>query len=252
MMNLKLGKLAPVYDKRDLLFASYRTKAVLPPVPNQFGHENLIKISEWGMNGNDKAGDCVFAGAAHETELWNRMAGKFVSITAENSLADYGAVTGYNPVTGANDNGTNVRDAMKYRKKTGVIDSAGVRHKIGAYLSLEPGNWQHLLEAMYLFGMVGIGIEFPASAMDQFNAGKPWSVVATSSIEGGHYIPLVAERANLECVTWGRLQGMTRAFYAKYCDEAWVMLSTEMLNVKGMTLEGFDLVQLKADLKLLP
>jgi hypothetical protein len=140
-----------------------------------------------------------------------------------------------------------VRDALNYRRKTGLIDAAGNRHKIGAFLALEPGNVDHLLEALYLFGIVGIGIQFPDSAMDQFNAGKPWSVVAGARIEGGHYVPLVAKRSNLECVTWGRIQPMTSQFYAKYCDEAWAILSPEMLK-GGKSPEGFDLAQLQTDL----
>ena len=57
-------------------------------------------------------------------------------------------------------------------------------------------------------------------------------------------------RANLECVTWGRVQQMTAQFYAKYCDEAWAILSPEMLKA-GKSLEGFDLAQLQADLTAL-
>ena len=123
--------------------------------------------------------------------------------------------------------GDSVRQALKYRQNTGLIDAAGKRHKIGAYLALEPGNVDHLLEALYLFGVVGIGMQFPASAMDQFDAGKPWSVVAGTQIDGGHYVPFVAKRANFDCVTWGRLQQMTAQFYTKYCDEAWAILSPE-------------------------
>ena len=43
---------------------------------------------------------------------------------------------------------------------------------------------------------------------------------------------------------------MTDQFYATYCDEAWVILSTEMLAA-GKSPEGFDLKQLQADLKAL-
>lgn len=84
--------------------------------------------------------------------------------------------------------------------------------------------------------------------MDQFNAGKPWSVVPGPAPTGGHYIPLVAFRKNLECVTWGRIQQMTPQFFKTYCDEAWAILSPEMLKA-GKSLEGFNLAQLQADLK---
>jgi hypothetical protein len=256
----KLGKKPATYDKRDLQFAHYRTTAPLPPHPKQFGHEKLVAASAWQMLGNGPdntvsqgfqgAGDCVFAGGDHETMLWTLEGGAPAQFTGANAISDYSAVTGYNPKNPKSDQGTDVRQALKYRRSTGLIDAAGKRHKIGAYLALEPGNTDHLLEALYLFGVVGIGIQFPDSAMDQFNAGKPWSVVQGARIEGGHYVPLVAKRSNLECVTWGRIQPMTSQFYAKYCDEAWAILSPEMLK-SGKSLEGFDLGQLQTDLNAL-
>jgi hypothetical protein len=42
----------------------------------------------------------------------------------------------------------------------------------GEYLPLAPGNPDQLALAIYLFGAIGIGIKFPNTAMDQFNAGK--------------------------------------------------------------------------------
>jgi len=201
------------------------------------------------MNGNDVAGDCVLAAAAHETELWNAMANKTVAVTAQNSLSDYSALTGYDPNDSTTDQGTNMLDALKYRVNTGIIDAVGVRHKIGAFVALEIGNLQHLYDALWLFGAVEIGIQFPESAMTQFRQGKTWSVVQGSQIIGGHDIPLVAKRRRLECVTWGALQSMTTQFYLDYCDEAYCLLSEEMLTgVKSI--EGFDLQTLITDLKL--
>lgn len=256
----KLGKRKATYDKRDLLFSVYRMKGSLPPHPAKFGHEGFIDSHAWQMLGNGPddsvqtgfqgAGDCVFAGACHETMLWTEEAHHRALFTGKNAISDYSAVTGYVVGNDATDQGTDVRTALKYRAKTGIIDVNGNRHKIGAYLALEPGNIDHIKEAMWLFGAVGIGIEFPNSAMDQFDAGKPWSVVHGSQVEGGHYIPLVAKRTRLECVTWGQIQGMTEAFYKKYCDEAWAILSPEML-VNGKSLGGFDLAALQADLTAL-
>lgn len=244
----KLGKLPIVEDKRDLMFWNYFKKKKLPTIPASFGHENLIK--SWGMLGNDRAGNCVWAGAAHETMLWNQEVGSLIAFTDKNVLSDYSTVTGYNPSDPSSDQGTVTRDSYKYRHNIGIIDSKGVRHKIGAYLALEPGNTDHLLTALYLFGAVGIGINFPESAMEQFNAGKPWAVVPGAQLEGGHYVPLVAYRGSLYCVTWGKLQPMTLDFYKKYCDEAWLLLSPEMMK-NGKTPEGFDLVALQADMQAL-
>jgi hypothetical protein len=262
----KLGKKPATYDARDFLFAKYRTTAPLPPFPANFGHENLVAADGWQMLGNGPddtvspgyggAGDCVWAGADHETMLWTLEGGvRAARFTGANAIADYSAVTGYDPANAADpnptDQGTDVRKALSYRQKTGVVDASGTRYTIGAYLLLELGNLDHLYEAMYLFGVVGVGFKFPQSAMDQFSAGQPWSVVPGPDPDSGHYVPLVAKRVNLECVTWGRIQQMTVAFYTKYADEAWAILSPDMLDKDGKTLDGFDLAQLRDDLNAL-
>lgn len=243
---MKLGKMPARHDKRTLLFENYLDKAALPAPPESFGHDDLVKWP-WEMLGNDIYGDCVWAGAAHETMLWNAERKKRVFFNEYGVLSDYGKVTGFTSSDPSTDRGTNVLDALKYRRKVGVRDSRGRRHKIGGFVALRPGNLDHLNAALYLFGAVGIGILFPHSAMDQFNAGQPWSVVH-SKTDGGHYIPLVRRwPGNYACVTWSKLQTMTQEFYVKYCDEAYAIFSPEML-VKGKSLEGFNVAQLRADL----
>jgi hypothetical protein len=250
--ELKLGKQPATEDKRDLMFAKYVQPSQLPTPPAQFGHEDLFGAKDWGMLGNDQWGDCAWAGPAHETMILTTEGGHPVSFTTDAVLRDYAAGTGFDPNAGPpgqnpTDQGSNVREVLKYRQKTGVVDGNKTRHKIGAYVKLDEKNLDQVLEAMYLFEVVGIGIEFPASAMDQFNHGEPWDVVQGAKIEGGHYIPLVAKRENLEVVTWGALQQMTQAFYEKYCDEAWAYISVEDLK-DGKSPEGFDLEELQADL----
>ena len=105
------------------------------------------------------------------------------------------------------------------------------------------------VEAVYLFGFVGIGILFPDYAMDQFNKGEPWDVVQHQPApEDGHYIPIVGmENGNFVVVTWGRKQLMTPAFFKKYNDESVVYLSEEYLKA-GKSPEGLDVAALQADL----
>ena len=54
-----------------------------------------------------------------------------------------------------------------------------------AYLALTTGNPDQLALAIYLFGATGIGIKFPNTAMDQFNAGKPWDVAKNAKSRAG-------------------------------------------------------------------
>lgn len=248
---LKLGKLPARKDAVKFKLANYIDPAALPKPPKSFGHENLVGAKLWQMLGNDQYGDCVWAGAAHETMMWNLEAGKHIDFQDQNVLSDYAAVTGFNPNDPNSDQGTDMQAAASYRRKTGIVDASGNRHQVAAYLAIKPGNLTELYQAMYLFGAVGIGIQFPKSAMDQFDRGKPWSVVKDSPIDGGHYVPLVAHRSHLMCVTWGQVQPMTLGFFQKYNDEAIAYVSLEALQ-NNKSPEGFDAAALLADLNKLP
>lgn len=255
MSQLRLGKQPATEDPRDLAFARYATTE-LPTPPDTFGHEQLFGPKAWGMLGNDEWGDCAWAGSAHETMLLTKESGHPVTFTTNGVLSDYAAGTGFDQNAGPpghnkTDNGSNLRSVLKYRAKKGIVDAAGHRHKIGAFVKLNPANLDEVLQAAYIFQAVGIGIEFPTTAMDQFNAGEPWDVVPGAKVDGGHYIPLVGRNGNLQIITWGALQQMTPAFFAKYCDEAWAYVSTEDLDGTGVDPEGFKVEQLTADLKAL-
>lgn len=250
MPDLKLGKTPATADDRDLKLATYLKTSVLPKPPAAFGHEEQViaHYPGWGMLGNDRYGDCVWAGAAHEHMLWSSAAGMPEMFTERLVLADYAACTGFDPADPATDQGTDVRKAMGYRRKIGVASDYGGRHRIEAYAAIDPKDRTTIRTALYLFGAVGIGIEFPESAMDQFNAGKGWSLVKGSKVDGGHYVPLVAYRGTPLLVTWGKLISVTWEFLDAYCDEAWCALSPDAL-VKGRSLEGFDDKALLADLR---
>lgn len=250
LRGLKLGKTPARRGAVKFKLASYLRKVELPTPPKVFGHQQLV--SNWQMLGNDAYGDCVWAGAAHETMLWNKEAGIIVSFNNQGVLSDYAEVTGFDPDIPSTDQGTDMQVAASFRRKTGVVDAKGKRHKVAAYLALRAGDVDQLALAMYLFNAVGIGIKFPNSAATQFRNGQPWSVVAGSPIEGGHYIPGVGRdvQGNIIVVTWGRLQRMTPGFYKKYCDEVVAYVSTEETK-DGKSPEGFDVEQLLEDLDAL-
>lgn len=249
-MAYKLGKTPARINSVHLKLATYLdTAAILPKIPTKFGHENLISV--FGVLGNDSVGDCVFAGAAHETLLWCKEAGHDITFSTGSVLSDYSTFTGYNPDDPSTDQGTDMQAAASYRRRIGVLDATGRRHKVGAYVALTPGDPDQLAAAAYIFGSVGVGIRFPDYAMDEFNEGKPWAVRhGNPKIEGGHYIPTCARGANgnFHVITWGKVQEMTPGFYRRYCDEALVYFTEEFLTA-GVSPEGFNRAQLLADLQ---
>ena len=68
---------------------------------------------------------------------------------------------------------------------------------------------------------------------------------------GGHAVNVVAyDDAGLTVVTWGALQRLTWAFWQRYCDEAWAIISPDFL-AGGRSPQGFDLPALEHDLALI-
>lgn len=245
-MVLKLGKASAREGAVTFRFADFANLSQMPAPPSNFGHESLVRT--WGMMGNDVAGDCVFAGAAHEIMLWNAEVGKRVDISTNTALANYSKVTGYDPrktdpITGENptDTGTDVADWLSHRRKVGFVDDHGNAHKIGAYIALEPGNADQLRYAAYYFDGVGIGVNFPEQWLDIFNqGGRTWPALHTPNYVGGHYITAVAFRDKRPViVSWGQKIELTLGAYLQTCDEVYAYLSPERL-AKGVDLQGFN------------
>jgi hypothetical protein len=117
-------------------------------------------------------------------------------------------------------------------------------------MAINPGDLELHLDAIWLFGTVGIGFRVPESSLDQNAAHEPWTVVERTRMLGGHYVPAVQWTGEmLDVVTWGEGQYMSPQFLAKYNDESVCYLSEEMLRADGTSLEAFDLAGLKARLE---
>lgn len=203
------------------------------------------------MLANDEYGDCVEAGAAHETLLWCDSVGGTVSFTDEDVLSDYSAVTGFSAADPNSDQGTDLQEMAAYRQKTGILDSSGNRHRITAYSSITPGDLTELMAATYVLGAVGIGINVPSSMEQQFTDGEPLTVVPGDTLVGGHYVPVVGRNAagNLLVVTWGSVAEMTPGFFQEYNDEIVPYISLEYLDKSKVTPENFDMAYLGNFLK---
>jgi hypothetical protein len=244
---MKLGKKSARPNSIKLKLVQIMDATHLPVPPPAFGHANLVH-GRWSVLGNDAYGDCVWAGAAHEQMLFS-LAGKHGAVKFDDKsvLSDYAAVTGFDASNPATDQGTDMQEAASYRRKTGVIDYHGIRHKIDAYAEITRGDLSQVALATWLFGACGIGVEFPNSAMDQFDAGKAFSVVPGAKIEGGHYMPCIGRHkdGNYVLVTWGKTVLATPEWMRKYMDESIAYISRDIIRDKTqMSEEGFDLAAL--------
>lgn len=250
-MSHELGKLPARAGAFSFQWGQFFDTTKLPTPPTRFGHSLGI---EWGVLANNDIGNCVVAGACHETMLYTDEWGEPARFDDALATKIYSDIGGYVPGEPDTDQGLDMQVAASYRRRTGIVDLDGRVHRVHAYVGMSPTDINSLMSAIYLFGAVGLGLRFPASAMRQFDREEVWSPVAFSTIIGGHYVSLVGRnsRGNLLCVTWGRLHAMTPSFLSKYADEAVAYISLETLSAKGATPEGFNHAALDAALAALP
>ena len=246
-----------------LRLADVINRAKLPALPKPpFGHvtnrpPTMVGTAKpsWGMLGNNAAGDCVVAGACHETMLFAMATGKPVPrFTTASALADYSRIlvaTGnkpYNQLDPSTDLGLDAPAAAAYRRDTGLVDADGNVHKVDAYALLD--NIEDLYLAIYLFGAAGVGLALPESAETEFEANKIWDDTSSAPM-GGHYVPAMAvnRTGNVVFSTWSDIQGATPDFVTARWQVGIAYLSKEYMTAKGVSPEAITWDALQTDLQ---
>jgi hypothetical protein len=240
----QLGKLPARVDTRTLRLANYVDRAVLPAPPPEL--DLGAAVADWPMYANDRIGDCTTAAAGHMIEAWcEAAAGHAVEIAEADVLSAFDGVKIVDPMTG--EAGAVELDVLRLWRRHGIGG-----HQIGAFADVAPADRDLVRTGTWLFGGLYIGLQLPLRARDQL----VWDW--TGSLDGpdapgswgGHAVNVVAyDGAGLTVVTWGALQRMTWAFWGRYVDEAWAIISPDFLE-GGRSPAGFDLAELQHDLAL--
>lgn len=247
--TFKLGKSKPKKNKKTLKFSRYMTPdAPLIEPPSKVFLEYKIPPDTIGMYANDQYGDCVFAGIAHWLMLITAHAGTMIVPTLDDVLNMYSAVTGFDPSQtqpdGSNptDKGCAVTDALSFWQSTGLCG-----HKIDGWAAIDPKNLINRRLGLYLFLGVGVGVQLPYSAQDQFDAKQTWDTVS-GGVAGGHFILESGEGSdghNYE--TWGKGdQKGTNDWDAQCTDESYIVLTHDLVeSASAKTPFGFDYAALQ-------
>jgi hypothetical protein len=239
---MKLGKLAPKRSLKTLALGNYLSVGKLPVPPTHNAWEYAVKVP-YGMMMNDTVGDCTCASAGHMIQAWTANNNNAITISDDDVVKAYSAVSGYKPGDESTDVGSTGLDVLNYWKSTGV---AG--HKILGFATLDTQNVEQLKAAIYLFGGIYTGFQFPQYAMGQNN----WVVESKDTqIIGGHAVPYFGYgRGGATCVTWGKTQPASWEFFITYTDEAYAVVSQEWVNaVSQKAPSGLDLQTLLTDLQ---
>jgi hypothetical protein len=217
----KLGKAPAKRDPRNLKFATILKAPVA--LPKEYDFDLKHPGIPTPMFANDRYGDCVMAGRAHQTLRF-----ELIEQKKKLQISDQEVLREYMKETGGRDTGLVVLDSLKLWRKPGWT-AAKDRYAIKAFSELNRANHNQVKQAIVLDVGVGLGLSLPISAQGQLQAGKPWDAVGGANGKpnswGGHYVlvPGYTTKGPV-CVTWGRKQQMTWAFFDKYCDEAYAII----------------------------
>lgn len=231
--------------------SNYMIEAALPTLPKAgFGHVGRAAPGgDWKMLGNNKYGDCVLAGAAHEEMHWANSANHPIP-----NFTDEVIIQQYLEMTGGADNGLDPVEAAKYRRRTGLVDANGRTYRIKSYALID--SIEELAYTCYLFDVAAVGLYLPSNAEDQFDASEPWDdLTHPADPNRGHYVPVIGRNSHglWICVTWRRHQAISDRYLKKYCfganSGALAYLSKSYLRDTGKTPEAFNEAQLDADLE---
>ena len=232
----KLGKLDPKRPSGLHMLAFYQSNP-LPPAP-----ESVVvpSVPNWGMLGNDKYGDCTFAGIVHA-----RMANAaFLGIT-ESFPADSEVEQAYLNYTNGQDAGAVEADLLKFWQSNGLFGT-----KLAAFAPTDHADLDELRSVIASYGLVYIGVKLPVTFQDQFIQNQPWDLTGTpadNQIEGGHCIILVGyDKDHVQCITWGKVQQITWRWLQSYMEESWALITPEIVE-KGQY-GNIRLDELTADL----
>ena len=238
----RFGKARARADKRTLKFSKYVTPEMpVPPasytaldrVAKAFGTSDVSKI--FPMDGNDRYGDCVFAGAAH-------MVTNFAGLVGEKNVpCEKQVVSAYLKWTGGVDEGTVMIDMIKEWVKSGFFGE-----KIDAFVSLHRADHLDVKRAIFYFGGVYLGFEVQDACLSDFENGTPWTPGPTDG--SGHCVAILGyDDKYLYILTWGGIIRATWDWWDRMVDEAYVLLSIKAKNPKFDP--GFNYAQLEKDLQ---
>jgi len=151
--------------------------------------------------------------------------------SADDCLADYSAITGYNPADPSTDNGAVIETVLAYAQKTG-LSLGPAKHKIRAFASVNFADLDEVKRAINLFGGLDIGVNLPLSAQSAtYVMDAESGPAAVAGSWGGHSVWAAgADDFGVDIISWGARYKATWAFWQAYVDEAHAILDPDFIT----------------------
>lgn len=218
---MKLGRRRAFVNPRLPLLREMVTGSV--PVMGR--QDWFSKVATWPMLMNDQIGDCTCAAVAHVIQQWTAYTDPSpIVMSDKETISLYSAVSDYP----ANDSGAVCQDVLEYWRLTGAPTPDGGPDTLDAYVYVHPADRATVRLAITRFANLYAGIALPLSAQTE----EVWtSTYDTPGDWGGHCVPLVGyTEVGPVCVTWGALKQMTWAWWERYAEESYALLSRDWVK----------------------
>jgi len=241
MAELRFGKKAAVKDERTLMFRRY-VKPEHPAPPESYSSLDRLReslgtddVAElFPMDGNDRYGCCVMAGAAHLITNFHGLVGR------KEIMPEAEVIRIYLELTGGSDEGLVVLTTLKYWKRHGIGN-----HKIEGFVGLEEHDHSDVKTSIWLFGGVKLGFRVQDAAVSDFEHGRMWEPGRTDG--SGHDVTAIGYTKDyIELLTWGGLQRGSWDWWNEMVDESYGILPPEAREPAFAP--GFDFAALQEDL----
>lgn len=221
---------------------------VTPAHPTAADH--LSQITNWGVLGNDKWGDCGPAAVAHYVMMITKyLTGTMVSPSLNDVLALYKLCNpDFNPTTGAGDNGVDMGEMLGFVCANGIGGKKALAHATVQVSSIDTIN-----SVISIFGGALLAVQLETAQQAQTNAGM-WDY-QPSPIWGGHAVLAgrysgATSGSDVAVVTWGQVCGTTDSFEQHQLSECHVLIFPEHLGTVAFQ-QGVDVSALAADYQAL-
>lgn len=253
----KLGAKPYIHNPQTLRFANYVERHRVPAPRERTNWlaavERTIGVPDpYGFMLNNVWGCCTISGIGHHVQVTTANAqGRTVTVPDAAILKGYCDVSELNPMTGENDNGATLLDALRYWRAVGIGG-----HRCGAYALVDLRDVWLVKHAIDWHGPLYVAASLP----DDLDADSGLWVVGGAhgpteaskpDPERGHCFIVVAhEPRGVWILSWGRVYLVSWFWVDVYLTEAWVVLSDDWINGKGVAPSGEDRASLIADLRV--
>lgn len=245
LTNMKLGKKPAVHDKRTMRLSPILK--TLKPAPDNL---NWVNGVEWPMWKNDTYGCCTQVSVASALRTWTYIENKELLLTDGNVLNNYANESGWNPNIPSSDQGAVEVDVLRKWIKDGYQTPNGI-DKLINFGYINPRNQDVVKQTIYLMGGLYIGASLPQYCLETTE--NVWNIeTSNTEIAGGHAMFIHGyDSEYLHLNTWGQQWKMSWAFFFKYVDEAYGLLSEKWLNANKTSPLGESLDILNQELNQL-